>query len=436
MSDIIQPQKQRVVSLDVFRGFTIFLMLFVNHVAGFTNMPFVFPQFGSAPVSTFKHASNDLDPKAWATYEGTDVSQNYRKAVVMQYKEDSNLYDVAVLGTDGVTTECVIEGATVLSPKPVKPNTTIIAKVKDGVINDAKFQAKGMGCTATDWVAPFFVFIVGVCIPISWRGRKDRWWSHVLSRTFWLIFVGILFMSSGRQLSYWWGILQAIGVAYFLGAVVVMFEWRKRLAIILAAGIAHMVLVRYVPWWTEVGDTTKTAFKITNLSGDKLLPLNLHCTPWGSLGYGLCTMIGTVLGEAVLTKDPGKIIKTCLALGISFIILGLCLSLIQPQSKDVVSTSYAFFTSGLGALIFLGFYCIVDIAKITFWIPIFTVFGANALLAFCLQPLVRIPFDKFGIWQFFIGHNSWNGVLWALIFVMLCWCITWYCNRRNWYWKF
>ena len=59
----------------------------------------------------------------------------------------------------------------------------------------------------------------------------------------------------------------------------------------------------------------------------------------------------------------------------------------------------------------------------------------NALLAFFLQQ-IRIPFKSLGLWTYFTGHSGWDGVLWGLIFVFMCWCITLYCNKKNWFWKF
>ena len=57
--DPLLTAKKRIESIDTFRGFTIFAMIFVIMVAGYKHLPLTFPQFGSAPVSTFKHAGED-----------------------------------------------------------------------------------------------------------------------------------------------------------------------------------------------------------------------------------------------------------------------------------------------------------------------------------------------------------------------------------------
>ncbi len=435
--DAANSERRRIISVDLLRGFTIFLMLFVNMVAGYRELPFLNTYLGSAPVSLFKHAEHGGEYTAeWPNYEMKHPAIAFRRAIILDYNKTDNTYNIAVLDKDEKTTLSIINNTTLRTPKPERPGVKVVAKVDPKTNAPRTFFVNGNGFTMCDWVAPFFVFVVGICIPISWRKRANSgWWRHVFTRTFLLIFLGIIYMSLAMQLSYWWGILQAIGVAYLLGALCVGFSIPIRVLIILVLGVFHAVMIRFVPWWTHVGDYSATAFKITNLHGDLLLPLNVHCTPWGSLGYGLCTIIGTLLGDAILNNSRKKIISTAIAIAILGIAGGLLVDIYQPISKAVVDTAYAYLASGVASLVFLLFYLVVDVCHITFWTPLFTVFGANALLAFFLQPLIRLPFQAMGLWKFFGGHSGWNGVLWGLIFVFLCWLVTLYCNKRKWYWK-
>src|SRR5450756_1280302 len=87
---------------------------------------------------------------------------------------------------------------------------------------DAAGNISGIGLTFTDLVAPFFVFIVGVVLPLSKRRRGSEWWKHVGTRTGLLIALGVVYISLIFGISYWWGILQAIGVAYFMGAALML----------------------------------------------------------------------------------------------------------------------------------------------------------------------------------------------------------------------
>src|SRR5947207_3305424 len=122
--------RQRLESLDAFRGFTIAGMIFVIMVSGYKNLPHTFPAFGSAPVST---------------------------------------------------------------------------------------------------------------------------WKHVGARTLMLIGAGILYIALAlKGITWWWGILQAIGIAYFLGAAALLLPPAARWGALAAVAAAHAALSWHVPWWTHI----------------------------------------------------------------------------------------------------------------------------------------------------------------------------------------
>src|SRR5262245_37319111 len=95
-SRMAQPGAQRLVSLDTFRGFTIAGMIFVIMVAGYKDLPHSFPAFGSAPVSTWKHAGEDFDVDEWVHWNG---DRTFKPAEVIQVLPRGK-YDVAVKGVE------------------------------------------------------------------------------------------------------------------------------------------------------------------------------------------------------------------------------------------------------------------------------------------------------------------------------------------------
>ncbi|MCX7018991.1 MAG: hypothetical protein WCK47_05820 [bacterium] len=453
----LPPLKKRVESVDAFRGFTIFAMIFVIMVAGYRNLPLTFPHFGSAPVSTFKHASEDAAPplpREWAFWQGLKTSDPpliYYAGKLLACDTNSSC-TVAVLG-DKDTTLAVVSGARIRAAKPLRPGEEVIARSlapappRSGVMGEPvseyairpdsfTMQGTGNGCTFCDLVAPFFVFIVGVCIPLSKRKRGAEWWRHVGFRTLSLILAGVLYISLILKLSWWWGILQAIGAAYFMGAVAMFLPvWGRWTAIAVIAAF-HAWMSWHVPWWLELGDKTRPFFTIANLHGDPLRPLTVHCTPWASISWGIIAIAGTLIGDAVAGREPRAIIRQCLVVGVILTAAGWLLHIYQaPMNKDYVSPAYSVFTSGLGALCYLVFYLLIDAAGLKLWAWPFTVFGANALLAYFMQPVVRIFFQALGLYPFFTSHAGWNGVLWGLIWTTCLWVVVLWCNKKNIYWK-
>jgi predicted acyltransferase len=300
------------------------------------------------------------------------------------------------------------------------------------------FQGVGNGCTFTDLIAPFFVFIVGVAIPLSRRRRGAEWWKHVGTRTLLLIGVGVLYISLAlKGISWWWGILQAIGVAYFLGAASLLLPSRVRWVALAALIVAHAALSWYVPWWTHLpADMSRGFFTLSNLHGDKLAPLNVHTTPWGSVGYGILTIIGAFIGEALVKRDHKHTSRQCLAIGLICSGAGYAIHRFGiPMNKDNVSISYALFTAGIGTLSFLLFYWVIDVKGIKAWASPLNVFGTNPLLGYFLQPIVRIFFIQLGLYRFFTGHSGWAGTSWGLLWTFILWCVCLFCNKRNIYWR-
>ena len=307
-------------------------------------------------------------------------------------------------------------------------------------------NATGVGLTFTDLVAPFFVFIVGMALPLSKKRRGSEWWKHVTKRTFMLIALGVIYISlalgsanTWGGLSYWWGILQAIGIAYFMGAVSTQFpQWQRWIAVFVISGF-HLFMSMNFSWWLHLGNPNAGFWTIANLSGDPLRPLTVHCTPWASISYGVITIVGTILGESLLSRDHKKIITQSIIIGITFFVIGYLIHLYEfpkfAMNKDNVTVSYALATSGISALTFLIFYLIMDVAKYQKWAWVFIVFGSNALLGYFLQPIVRIFVYALGFKPYLIGLSGWYGMFIGLVWTALLWVVLLWCNKRNIYWR-
>jgi predicted acyltransferase len=403
----------RVESVDAFRGLTILVMVFVIAVAAadYRPLPQVMSWCGSLPVSTWNHAEVGWD------------------RFVEQKKES------------GLTDEQINQ----------LPETKL----------------KNVGLTATDLVAPFFVFIVGIAIPLSRNRRGREWWSHVMVRTFMLVVAGVVYISLILGLSWWWGILQAIGVAYFMGAASMKLSRAGRWIAIFLLAAFHIFMSHYVGWWLRFGDSPDPFWTISQLHGSWAKPLTIHCRPWVSLSYGIMTMIGVQLGETVAGGGRKEIMRMSLLVGGMFTAAGFGLHLAGLETgaawlcfnKPDVTASYALCSSGLGAFVFLLLYYVIDVRGWKRWATPLRVFGANALLAYFMQIIMRIffralhvetlfaaqPNDTLRQWaalfpspvwsSLFLDRSGYNGVLWGLIWTLCLWLIVLYCNKRDIYWK-
>jgi predicted acyltransferase len=386
-------------------------MVFVIAVAGYHDLPQKFSWFGSLPVSTWHHAE-----VGWEEF------------VAQQEAAGRTATDIASL---------------------------------------PEARLRNVGLTVTDLVAPFFVFIVGVAIPLSRARRGSEWWKHVITRTGMLILAGVMYISLIFGLSWWWGILQAIGVAYFMGAASMKLSPRNRWLAIGGVLLLHVFLSQNLDWWLRFGETSAPFWTVANPAGSWAKPLTIHCRPWVSISYGVMTMIGVMLGEAVASGDHRRITRQALVIGFSFVIGGYLIHLIGLITghtalcfnKPDVTSSYAMFASGAGSLLFLAMYAVIDLWKIRRWTYPLTVFGTNALLAYFMQILMRLGFRALGIEPFFsakpnatitawagtfdspwwssllLDKTGYTGIFWGLLWTGCLWCIILYCNKKNIIWK-
>jgi predicted acyltransferase len=178
-------------------------------------------------------------------------------------------------------------------------------------------------------------------------------------------------------------------------------------------------------------------------------------------------MIGVLLGEAIVTGERRIITRQSLFIGLIFMAIGYFIHelgfitgyMTLCFNKPDVSASYAMFTAGLGAVVFLGLYYIIDIWNLKKWAFPFTEIGKNALLAYFMQVIMRLFFRALRIEDFFSGQQNdslikwagilnssfwdaflldktgYNGLVWALIWTLCLWSIIMYCNKRQIYWR-
>ncbi|MBI1292863.1 DUF1624 domain-containing protein [bacterium] len=444
------PARKRLESLDAFRGFTIFGMIFVIAVAagGYrregAGLPQVMSWLDSLPVSTWLHASVAYD--AWEEEAGSKWKA--------ELAEDATF-------APGASAE---ERAEAIS-----------AEVERRIAAAPETNLKGVGVTFTDLIAPFFVFIVGVVIPIGRRRDASEYYLHALYRTAMLILAGIVYISLViKGVSWWWGVLQAIGIAYLCAAVMARFDRKVQWIAVFAVAGLNLLMTETTSWWTGALNSSQPFGTLTNPGGDWLRTWRIHCLPWLSISYGTMAMIGVLVGNAISTRDDKKIIQQSLLIGGLFTLLGFLIHKLGIMTgnyslcanKDDVTTSYSFFTAGLGAITFAGFYWVIDVKGWKLWARPFVDFGVNPLVAYFLQIVMRRGFESLGVidifnrttadnklvnnWAVLLGSEQeparlvldffhkggYMGIFWGLVWTACLYAILRWFNKKGFFWKF
>jgi predicted acyltransferase len=278
-------------------------------------------------------------------------------------------------------------------------------------------HAEWHGWTPTDLIFPFFLFIVGVAIPLAFGRRVDADGTHrdlylkVIKRTLIIFALGLFlngfpyFELSTIRIP---GVLQRIAVCYLLASIIFL-KCSVRTQIVIAA-------VLLLVYWLLMAGLSAPGFARGDLSKEGSIAsyidrvvLRSHIWSQGKVydPEGLLstisalatTLLGVLNGQwlRTSTSDYEKVAGMFVA-GTCCLIIGWAWNPWFPINKSLWTSSYVLFTGGL-ALQFLAFcYWLIDIKKYRAWAKPFVVFGVNAIALFVgsgimakLMGIIKIP---------------------------------------------
>lgn len=331
-------------------------------------------------------------------------------------------------------------------------------------------HAEWHGCTPTDLVFPFFLFIVGTSSVLSLEKRASRGAGrrelarHAVRRGATIVLVGWALTAFPFTLARLArlripGVLPRIGLVYALGALLLLAAPARRKAAFLAAATAllltlHTALLFLPGYDLTVEGNLQAAIDLALLKGHLWKPA---WDPEGILSTltALATMLTGALAGLLLTSKTslrarlaalGAAGAAGIAAGLAWQALGL------PLNKGLWTGSYVLFTSGAACLSLLLALLVVDVAGVKRPFAALLTFGTNPLLAFVLSGLLAkvtglvkwsgADGKATSAWRWLfehvfsrVGEPYLASHLQALAFLAVIWAILRYCERRGWYWK-
>ncbi len=266
-------------------------------------------------------------------------------------------------------------------------------------------HAEWHGWTPTDLIFPFFLFIMGVAIPLALGRRLARgdprraiWW-HIVRRALILFALGLFlngfphFELSRIRIP---GVLQRIALCYLFSALIVMKTTVRGQAIAAALLLAaYWLLMRFVPVPGYGAGVWEKEGNLAAYLDQRLLHGHLYRPTWDPEGI-LSTIpaIGTTLLGALAAYwllSPRTAREKTLGLigtGIVGIALGHVMNLWFPINKNLWTSSYAVFTGGMALLCLAACFWMVEVKGIRRPFIPFLIFGVNPISVFVLSALV------------------------------------------------
>ncbi len=278
-------------------------------------------------------------------------------------------------------------------------------------------HAEWHGVTPTDFVFPFFLFIVGISITLALGKRVESGginriiYTKIFRRALIIFALGLFLaafpfynFTSGEWLDVSnlriMGVLQRIAVCYLIAALIfIRTNWKQQAIITTALLLVYWALMTLI----NVPGCEITTFndKTCNLAAylDRVILTENHIwksakvfDPEGILSTipAIATTLAGVLCGHWLRREKSDYekVSAMFFFGLVLIAIGWAWSFWFPLNKSLWTSSYVVYTAGL-ALCFLGFcYWLIDIKGYRRWVKPFIVFGVNALALFVFSGLM------------------------------------------------
>jgi predicted acyltransferase len=322
--------------------------------------------------------------------------------------------------------------------------------------------------TPTDFVFPFFMFIVGVALAAAlrpyWSGERtpDRaLYLRLARRAAVLILLGLLINGLPTlDLATWRipGVLQRIGVCFFLAALIVLRvprRWQWVIGAAILGGYAAILLFvgapGVAPGQLEPEANLPRWFELKVFSSAHVYtvwptePEGLLSTPSAMVSVLLGCWTGmTVAGRSPSPRLGARIVGS----GVLCAALGWGLSPILPMVKMIWTPTFVLFTGGWAMIAFGACYLLIDARHFENPLWPVQVFGRNAILAYVLSELAAIavsmvtvhgmPFSVFVTSSLVDAGRSllspeMASLVYACLFTLTIWLLLIVPYRRRWF---
>ena len=369
--------KERLASLDAFRGFDILTMVFVNYIAGMKAIPFILRH---------AEAAQDVFTLTDVVFPGFLFIVGVSIPLALAKRRAEGRSTLALAGHVVVRTLALLFLGVLL-------------------VNESRFSAAATGLSRDLWyfLATLAVFGLWAVAPKSATARKTRVLIGLkIAAAVLLVVLVVVFRGQGEDgrvtslQTSWWGILGMIGWCYLAGSLLYLACRGHRTVL---AGAVGLMTALYIGARHGALDFLGPVNGVINI---------------GSLfgSHAAVVTAGMLAGSVFLRQDglpePRRRVRFLAVLGTGLLLGGYILRPLHGFSKIYGTESYCLATAGICCLLFLLFYAGLDLwgkrKAAAFLVPA----GRNPLLAYLLPGLIGNAAGLLGT----LVHANVEGWLW------------------------
>lgn len=315
------------------------------------------------------------------------------------------------------------------------------------------------GATPTDFVFPFFMFIVGSAMYFSVRGLSQLTFADqtkkILRRVALLFLIGVLLSAYPftESLDQWrvMGVLQRIALAYGFAAFIILyfgFTGRVVISAVLLIGYWGLLNLSADPYSVE--HSIVRQFDLAVLGGSHLWQgKGMPFDPEGILST-FPSIVNVIIGfEAtrvlLASEDKEKALSKLFTSALGLIGVALLWNTVFPINKSLWTSPFVLLTCGAAILMLILLVKLERSAIGSAIKPVYHVFeiiGKNPLFIYVLAALLArtlylIPIgDQSAYTALYTAFRSFSdpylaSLLFALLQVAVLWLVAWVLHKRN-----
>ncbi len=297
-----------------------------------------------------------------------------------------------------------------------------------------------------DLIQPFFMFIVGVAMPLSFARRMEKGDTyaqvskHVWKRALLLLLLGwgLYCIGPGRITFRFQNVLAQLAVTYVLAFFVMRKSSGVQIGFSIVLILLSEALYRFFPLdgFNEafVADKNFGAWFNLLISGELD---GGHWAIFNAVPTAAHTIWGVVAGQLLMSdKSDKQKLQTLVVAGIIGLVIGYGFSTFTPIIKRISTSTFVFASGGWALLALALCYWIIDVKKFQRGVLFFTIVGLNPLFIYLFAHIggadllrsVALPFSNllFG-WTGKLGAE----IILSLVVLFMLWYLCYWLYKRK-----
>ncbi len=397
-SSALRVSRDRLASLDTFRGFVILSMIFVNYLPGMKDIP-----------RLLLHAPADFDG-----FTATDVvfpGFLFIVGVALPLAIEKRRRDGHA--TAQIVAHILLRGASLIFLGVV-------------MVNYDRYSERNALISHDLWYLLFYLSVITLWTRLPKEGKLShtpRLSLKIAAAALLVFLLAVYRGTTGGTVTWlipsWWGILGIIGWSYLVCSLCYLAVRSNRTALL---GLLGLMIALFIGDRHGVLDFLGPVHNWLNVG-------QLFGTHPAIVTAGM--LVGTLFTRSTPVLAPRQRMTSMSAFAVGLWTAGALVRPIHGISKIGGTDSYALVTSGICALCFLAFYILMDVLHVRRWSAFLAPIGTNPLLAYLLPDILGIILGFTGAWRFFWPLRDFGGIPGMLnagavtgVVLLLTWALT------------